>query len=481
MACAFPGMDSLKEIFECPVCMEEFRDPRILSCGHHFCLRCVEGITDKLPRGHAPCPKCRAVTAMEKATDLPRPLEMNELQKKLLSGEKQTELSNTKYCEMCDSRAVMYCLDCKDNLCHKCTSDHVKFTGFERHKIVELSKIRFCDTHTTRIVTSFCETCNVIICAICAMKSHKVCSVVNVNIGSKILTAASPKENHADKGSEIVGSSSITPHQGSVVGADETYGTRSSTSSNDNREDDLGKRSVRPKDTKVPSRGPTPRKQYPVAQKSNLPPSIMSFSIDLYIWLWMVRRYSAHLEKMWEKYQVQCLAARQGSHMFVRVYPLTGVDISKEREDDIRTDLESYIGTAEQKGVFGKELPAHLNVEELSFSHPDKKVFGCTDGEGAWFVVGTNKVELDMFYDCIVDTRPPVSVKVILTCCDSAYPFTAVVPYPVMYMYIYLPCVAVMLDRWSNSPVTVYRHAHNFSSSVKSYFLLVHLYAILNE
>ena len=52
-------------------------------------------------------------------------------------------------------------------------------------------------------------------------------------------------------------------------------------------------------------------------------------------------------------------------------------------------------------------------------------------------------------------------VKVILTCCDSAYPFTAVVPYPVVYMYIYLTCVAVMLDRWSNSPMTVYRHAHN--------------------
>ena len=34
-------------------------------------------------------------------------------------------------------------------------------------------------------------------------------------------------------------------------------------------------------------------------------------------------------------------------------------------------------------------------------------------------------------------------------------------PHPVMYMYIYLPCVAVMLDRWSNSPVTVYRHARN--------------------
>ena len=28
-------------------------------------------------------------------------------------------------------------------------------------------------------------------------------------------------------------------------------------------------------------------------------------------------------------------------------------------------------------------------------------------------------------------------------------------------IYIYLPCVAVMLDQWSNSPVTVYRHARN--------------------
>ena len=51
------------------------------------------------------------------------------------------------------------------------------------------------------------------------------------------------------------------------------------------------------------------------------------------------------------------------------------------------------------------------------------------------------------------------SVKVILTCCDNAYPFTAVVAYPVVYVYVCLPCVAVMLDRWSNSPVTVCRHA----------------------
>ena len=46
------------------------------------------------------------------------------------------------------------------------------------------------------------------------------------------------------------------------------------------------------------------------------------------------------------------------------------------------------------------------------------------------------------------------NVKVILTCCDSAYPFTAVVPYPVVCIYIYLPCVAVMLDRWYGPTVS---------------------------
>ena len=164
MACAFPGMDSLKEIFEFPVCMEEFRDPRILSCGHHFCLRCVEGIADKHPRGHAPCPKCRTVTAMEKASDLPRPLEMNELQKKLLTGESKPQKSNPRICEMCDSPATTYCLDCKANLCHKCKPDHENYFGVQKHKIVELAKIRFCSSHSIRVVTHFCKTCDVLIC-----------------------------------------------------------------------------------------------------------------------------------------------------------------------------------------------------------------------------------------------------------------------------------------------------------------------------
>uniref|UniRef100_A0A8C5DZX6 Zinc-binding protein A33-like n=1 Tax=Gouania willdenowi TaxID=441366 RepID=A0A8C5DZX6_GOUWI len=43
----------------CPVCLELFRDPVILECGHHFCqvciIQCWEAKADEL----SSCPKCR--------------------------------------------------------------------------------------------------------------------------------------------------------------------------------------------------------------------------------------------------------------------------------------------------------------------------------------------------------------------------------------------------------------------------------------
>ena len=43
--------------FECEVCLEAYRQPRALLCGHIFCQRCL----DNLPSGESGshCPKCR--------------------------------------------------------------------------------------------------------------------------------------------------------------------------------------------------------------------------------------------------------------------------------------------------------------------------------------------------------------------------------------------------------------------------------------
>ncbi|KAK3594283.1 hypothetical protein CHS0354_035182 [Potamilus streckersoni] len=41
----------------CAVCCEIYSDPRCLTCGHSFCLKCIKGIADNKQR--FPCPICR--------------------------------------------------------------------------------------------------------------------------------------------------------------------------------------------------------------------------------------------------------------------------------------------------------------------------------------------------------------------------------------------------------------------------------------
>ncbi|XP_041845781.1 zinc-binding protein A33-like isoform X2 [Melanotaenia boesemani] len=53
------ALEELQSELTCPVCLELFRDPVILECGHHFCqvciIQCWEAKADELSN----CPKCR--------------------------------------------------------------------------------------------------------------------------------------------------------------------------------------------------------------------------------------------------------------------------------------------------------------------------------------------------------------------------------------------------------------------------------------
>ncbi|XP_034037643.1 zinc-binding protein A33-like [Thalassophryne amazonica] len=53
------ALEELQSELTCPVCLELFRDPVILECGHHFCQACIiqcwEAKADEL----SSCPKCR--------------------------------------------------------------------------------------------------------------------------------------------------------------------------------------------------------------------------------------------------------------------------------------------------------------------------------------------------------------------------------------------------------------------------------------
>ncbi|XP_056145726.1 tripartite motif-containing 13 isoform X2 [Lampris incognitus] len=67
-------MELLEEDLTCPICCCLFDDPRVLSCSHSFCKKCLEGILEgnRGPAWRPPfkCPTCRKETAHNGANSL---------------------------------------------------------------------------------------------------------------------------------------------------------------------------------------------------------------------------------------------------------------------------------------------------------------------------------------------------------------------------------------------------------------------------
>ncbi|XP_070710616.1 E3 ubiquitin/ISG15 ligase TRIM25 [Pempheris klunzingeri] len=49
----------LQEELTCPVCLDLYRDPYLLPCGHNFCKACLDRLKRQAERGRFRCPECR--------------------------------------------------------------------------------------------------------------------------------------------------------------------------------------------------------------------------------------------------------------------------------------------------------------------------------------------------------------------------------------------------------------------------------------
>uniref|UniRef100_A0A3B3ZRW9 RING-type domain-containing protein n=1 Tax=Periophthalmus magnuspinnatus TaxID=409849 RepID=A0A3B3ZRW9_9GOBI len=72
------ALEELQSELTCPVCLELFRDPVILECGHHFCQKCIIQCWEVKAEELSNCPKCRKACA--------RKLRPNSLHYSLCSG-----------------------------------------------------------------------------------------------------------------------------------------------------------------------------------------------------------------------------------------------------------------------------------------------------------------------------------------------------------------------------------------------------------
>jgi len=178
----------------CPICLELFDNPKSLPCIHGFCLKCLERyFKDKTPGDEVPCPLCR------KEFKIP-PEGLGGLQHHFFiqhlvdARNVSTKSTDEQLCQACLEEnedgegsvpaATMYCVDCNESLCEKCSRHHRRTTmkggahqvrplGAELEQ--ELIQLRgsSCDKHKDEQVKLYCYDCKENICLMCSAVKHR--------------------------------------------------------------------------------------------------------------------------------------------------------------------------------------------------------------------------------------------------------------------------------------------------------------------
>ena len=183
------ALDKLREQLTCPICLEQFTNPKLLQCFHVFCEKCLKPVARQTPQGQVvECPNCRQPTSLPQkgvpglqgAFLIHHLFDIQDILKKVSSP------ANTK-CVKCKKReTTCYCRTC-GFLCDLCKQPHLDWDEFSSHKIVSLDqltedvtnlvppvqKVLQCSKHPAKELDLYCETCKEVICRDCILKVHR--------------------------------------------------------------------------------------------------------------------------------------------------------------------------------------------------------------------------------------------------------------------------------------------------------------------
>ncbi|KAG5846205.1 hypothetical protein ANANG_G00147330 [Anguilla anguilla] len=155
MASEASALEELHSELTCPVCLELFREPVILECGHHFCRQCITQCWDAKPEENPTCPQCRKTCTLKL-----RP--------------------NSLLCNVVDSVRRARAMD---------TQPRTPTVSRERTLRLPVSgsspdlvpEPDLCEEHEEKLKL-FCEDDQVAICLVCGMsRDHKTHSVIPIN------------------------------------------------------------------------------------------------------------------------------------------------------------------------------------------------------------------------------------------------------------------------------------------------------------
>ncbi|CAD6188315.1 unnamed protein product [Caenorhabditis auriculariae] len=128
-------LEKIEQLLTCPICLDRYKQPKLLPCQHSFCYPCLESCADSLHRS-LKCPECRAehnipydgVKAFQPNYTLTGFLEIH-LQATPESAaeiEEYIHRYNLERCKVCDEKADCEpCAHCDRKACKECRQTHM--------------------------------------------------------------------------------------------------------------------------------------------------------------------------------------------------------------------------------------------------------------------------------------------------------------------------------------------------------------------
>ncbi|KAK7507437.1 hypothetical protein BaRGS_00001372 [Batillaria attramentaria] len=205
----------------CSVCLEPYRQPKLLPCFHTFCTPCLKNLSrpansvaadpatktetnglvepdmqaqevtkethDALDSGedHSSftCPTCRDVVVVP-------PGGVEDFQRNFnMEASVANATSQDLTCEVCDNSTASThaCTECQKRLCLPCLQVHDQVAGAKYHNLISLeragnqasatstgsSRKKFCRAHRKQEFSLYCRQCQVAICSLCHQAAHQ--------------------------------------------------------------------------------------------------------------------------------------------------------------------------------------------------------------------------------------------------------------------------------------------------------------------
>ncbi|XP_031453926.1 E3 ubiquitin/ISG15 ligase TRIM25-like isoform X2 [Phasianus colchicus] len=202
-------LKELEEELICSVCLDVYRNPVSLSCGHSFCEACIQGVlsNQRYPQGLLSCPLCSAQEALP--TKLQPNIQLRSVVQKFLDTSEQNatleeEVKREMECEeegessdlrdeeiLCDfclekpQPAVKTCMNCETSLCEAHLGKHSTKAFLTSHVLMEPCDARVlaerrCSQHG-KLLECYCVTDSICVCMLCcATSSHRSHEIISV-------------------------------------------------------------------------------------------------------------------------------------------------------------------------------------------------------------------------------------------------------------------------------------------------------------